>query len=329
MSHQLVKMTDKGMYCPFGDFYIDPHQPVRTAVITHGHGDHSRPGHRQYISAKPGRGILRERLGRGIALEALNYGESISRNGVRVSLHPAGHILGSAQVRIEYGGEVWCISGDYKIDADPTCAPFEPVKCHTFITESTFGFPRFVWPDQNIVMEQINDWWRTNKKEGLTSILYSYALGKAQRILHDLDPTIGPIVCHGLVESMNQMYRLEGIPLPKTLDTLSFIDKPKPEGALLIIPPSQKYGHWLRYFRPHNTAMASGWMLNPDEAKQRQVDCGFVVSDHVDWPGILNAIKETQAENVLVIHGEGIDLVNHLNQNNLAKSRMFYQAEWK
>jgi putative mRNA 3-end processing factor len=328
MQQELVKMTDKGMYCPLGDFYIDPQQPVRYAVITHGHGDHLRHGSRHYLTANPGKGVLQLRLGRSAPLQTLEYGEKLVRNGVTISFHPAGHILGSAQVRIAYKGEIWCISGDYKIEPDPTCAPFEQVRCHTFVTESTFGHPRFVWPDQNKVLAEINAWWRMNKSLGITSIILSYALGKAQRILAGLDTSIGPVYGHAQVEEMNRVYRRAGIPLPETLDTLSCDGRELPDGALLIIPPHQRFGHWLRWFRPNNIAMCSGWMLLPESVKERQVDCGFVISDHADWPGLLHAIKGSGAENVIVMHGEGTDLVQHLSVDLNIQARQFLKRQY-
>src|SRR4051812_5596007 len=212
----LLAPTDDGLYCPLGDFHIDPWRPVPRAVITHGHADHARRGCAQYLAAAPGEPVLRVRLGPDADLIPLPYGQPLDLNGVRVSLHPAGHILGSAQVRLEYRGEVWVVSGDYKLGPDATCAPFEPIHCHTFITESTFGLPIYRWPTEADVFADVNAWWRANAAAGRASVLYAYALGKAQRLLAGLDPSIGPIYCHGAVEVLNDAYRAAGVALPPT-----------------------------------------------------------------------------------------------------------------
>ena len=214
MSAPLLVSTDDGLYCPAGDFHIDPWRPVERAVITHGHADHCRPGSRHYLVAAAGETIYRVRLGPEADLRLLGYGEAITLGEVRVSLHPAGHILGSAQVRLEHAGEVWVVSGDYKTQLDPTCAAFEPVPCHIFITESTFGLPIYRWPAPADVFADVNAWWRANREAGKVSLLYGYALGKAQRLLAGLDPSIGPIYLHGAVDRLTTAYREAGVPLP-------------------------------------------------------------------------------------------------------------------
>src|SRR6188768_1990220 len=175
MPDDLVVQRREGLYCPQGDFYIDPWRPVERAVITHAHADHSRRGHGAYLAAAPAEGVLRTRLGEEIALQTLPYGEAIEHHGVRLSFHPAGHVLGSAQVRLEHGGRVWVASGDYKVEDDGTCAPFEPVRCDTFITESTFGLPIYRWPTQATLMAEIFDWWCVNAAAGRASVVYAYA----------------------------------------------------------------------------------------------------------------------------------------------------------
>lgn len=191
----MLRTTDRGLYCEAGDFHIDPWAPVARAVVTHAHGDHLTWGCESYLVSETGAAVSRERLGAwGAGLESMPYGDTRTINGVRVSFHPAGHILGSAQVRLEYRGEVWVVSGDYKTDPDPTCAPWEPVRCHTFITESTFGLPIYRWPSQQQVFAEINAWWAANAAAGQVSLLCAYALGKAQRLLAGLDPSIGPIL---------------------------------------------------------------------------------------------------------------------------------------
>ncbi|WP_343599937.1 ligase-associated DNA damage response exonuclease [Pseudomonas sp.] len=314
----LVIARPEGLYCPPGDFYIDPWRPVNRAVITHGHGDHARSGNRHYLTAAPGAGILRSRLGQDIDLQTLAYGEQIRHHGVTLSLHPAGHVLGSAQVRLEYQGEVWVASGDYKVEPDGTCAAFEPVRCHTFITESTFGLPIYRWPSQATIFAGINAWWRSNREQGKASVLFCYAFGKAQRILHGLAPEIGPILVHGAVEPLNQVYREAGVRLPVTryAGDISRND-PLMRQALILAPPSAAGSSWMRRFGEYSDAFASGWMLLRGTRRRRGVDRGFVLSDHADWPGLLWAIGQTGAERVMVTHGSVHVLVRYLNEQGL------------
>src|SRR5579872_5965471 len=186
VQHRIVALLDlraDALYCSAGDFYIDPWGAVDRAVVTHAHSDHARPGSRRYLTAGAGEALLRARLGPDVAIQSVAYGEALTLGDVRVSLHPAGHILGSAQVRIEHEGEVWVVSGDYKLAPDSTCAPFEPLRCHTFVTESTFGLPIFRWPAETEVVAAIHSWWRGNQAAGRASLLFAHALGKAQRML--------------------------------------------------------------------------------------------------------------------------------------------------
>ncbi|MGC7839281.1 ligase-associated DNA damage response exonuclease [Pseudomonas wayambapalatensis] len=314
----LVIARPEGLYCPPGNFYIDPWRPVDRAVITHGHGDHARTGNGHYLCAEPGAGILRSRLGQDIALQTLPYGERLQHHGVTLSFHPAGHVLGSAQVRLEYQGQVWVASGDYKVEPDGTCAPFEPVRCHTFITESTFGLPIYRWPSQAEVFSGINAWWRANRDQGKASVLFCYAFGKAQRILHGLDADIGPIVVHGAVEPLNRVYREAGIALPDTLYAGDLPrNDPRLREALVLAPPSAGGSSWMRRFGDYSDAFASGWMLLRGTRRRRGVDRGFVLSDHADWPGLLWAIGETGAERVMVTHGSVSVLVRYLCEQGL------------
>ncbi|WP_374581945.1 ligase-associated DNA damage response exonuclease [Pseudoduganella sp.] len=311
----MVVVRKEGLYCVPGDFYIDPWQPVPRAVITHGHGDHARPGHGHYLCAAPGAGILRTRLG-DITVQGLAYGEPVLHQGVRISLHPAGHVLGSAQVRMEYGGEVWVASGDYKVEPDATCAPFEPVRCDCFITESTFGLPIYRWQPQAQVFDEINAWWRRNAEEGRCSVLLCYAFGKAQRILSGLDASIGPIVCHGAVEPLNRIYREAGVALPATV-MVGDIDKTTLRQALVLAPPSAAGSPWIRRFGDFSDGFASGWMQLRGARRRRGVDRGFVLSDHADWPGLLQAIQASGAQRVIVTHGSIPVMVRWLCQNGL------------
>jgi len=308
----LLERTPQGLYCPRGDFHIDPWRPVERAVITHAHADHARGGSRHYLAAAPSGAILRHRLGQEMSLQLLNHAELLNLNGVQVSLHPAGHILGSTQVRIEADGQVWVVSGDYKIEGDATCTPFEPLACHTFVTESTFGLPVFNWQPQHTVLAAINHWWQANRDRGRTSLLFAYALGKAQRVLAGLDPAIGPIFAHGAVEAVNACYRQQGIRMPVTMPVNSVDDPRRFEGAMVIAPPSANTGAWTKRFKRVSRAFASGWMHIRGHRRRRSVDRGFVLSDHCDWPDLNRAIAETGAETVWVTHGYALELVRWL-----------------
>jgi putative mRNA 3-end processing factor len=295
VSQLLVTSTERGLYCPPGDFYIDPWRPVPRAVITHAHADHARPGSERYLCAAPGRGILQNRLGPDAVIDGLSYGEPIDHNGVRVSLHPAGHVLGSAQVRLEHRGEVWVVTGDYKLAADPTCDPFEPVRCHAILTESTFGLPVYRWAPPHEVFAEINGWWRDNREAEQASLLYGYALGKAQRLLAGLD---------------------SGINLPPTRLVSGAPPKHDWAGAMIVAPPSAHNSRWSRKFGA-STAMASGWMRVRGARRRRAIDRGFVLSDHVDWPGLLAAVKASGAQQVWVTHGFVAPVVRWFREQGL------------
>lgn len=299
----LLSLTPKGLYCEAGDFFVDPWEPVDRAVITHAHGDHATWGSYSYLTSTPGMNVLRARLEMGARIRGVEYGETVRLNGATISLHPAGHILGSSQVRIEHGGEVWVVSGDYKTDPDPTCTPFEPVRCHTFVTESTFGLPIYRWPSQAEVFREINGWWRANAAAGRTSLLLGYALGKAQRLIAGLDPGIGPILTHGAVERMTGIYRQGGIELPPTRYAGAAESRADATGAIVIAPPYADSSIWSRRFGDHSTGFASGWMMVRGARRQRSLDRGFALSDHVDWPSLLAAIEATGAGEVWVTHG--------------------------
>jgi putative mRNA 3-end processing factor len=313
----LVVARPEGLYCPPGDFYIDPWKPVERAVITHGHGDHARTGSGHYLATRAGEGILRARLG-DIRLQTLDYGERLEHGGVTLSLHPAGHVLGSAQVRLEYRGEVWVASGDYKTEADGTCAPFEPVRCHCFITESTFGLPIYRWQPQAALFAEIDAWWRANQAAGRASVLFCYAFGKAQRILHGIDASIGPILVHGAMEPLNRVYREAGVALPETRYAGDIArNDPLLRQALVMAPPSAGGSTWMRRFGDYSDAFASGWMMLRGTRRRRGVDRGFVLSDHADWPGLLWAIEQSGAERVFVTHGSVNVLVRYLCEQGL------------
>lgn len=310
----LISLTSKGLYCKLGDFYIDPWKPVKKAVITHAHSDHAYRGHGRYLVTKQGEQLARIRLDDASIITTQDYGKTTSVNGVKVSFHPAGHILGSAQVRIEYKGEVWVISGDYKLTPDATCAPFEPIKCHHFITEATFGLPIYRWPPTEQIFTEINSWWRRNIEKGKASVLFAYALGKAQRVMSGIDRSLGPIFTHGAVERLTQAYRESGVDLPKTQYAGSVTNKKEFAGSLVVAPPSAQASTWLRRFGSQSTAFASGWMMVRGARRQRAVDRGFVLSDHADWPELLQAIAYTEAETVYVTHGFASEVVRFLRE---------------
>ena len=313
----LVIATPDGLYCPPGDFHIDPWRPVGDAVITHAHADHARVGHAAYLATRDSEGVLRARLGADIALTTLAWGETIQRRGVTLSLHPAGHVLGSAQLRIEHAGRVWVVSGDYFVsgagDTNSTCPPFEPQRCDCFITESTFGLPIYRWAPQRSVFDEIDRWWAANAAAGRASLLMGYSFGKAQRLLAGVDVSIGPIAVHGAVEPLNAAYRAAGVALPATqrVPEMSVQDLKR---ALVIAPPSVSGSPWLRRLGDHGDAFASGWMALRGTRRRRGVDRGFVLSDHADWPGLNMAIAATGAERVIVTHGYEAVMVRWLQQ---------------
>ena len=313
----LLRTTDRGLYCEAGDFYIDPWMPVERAVITHAHGDHARWGSTTYICSKESERVLQTRL-LNASIATRNWGESFQVNGVRLSLHPAGHILGSAQIRVEYRGEVWVVSGDYKTEPDPTCTAFEPVRCHVFITESTFGLPIYRWARQSETFDEISAWWRSNREAGRASIVFAYALGKAQRVLAGLAHIAqGNFYTHGAVERLNRDYRECGIDLPSTTYAGSIPKGHDWAGALIVAPPSAGGSTWLRRFGPASTAFVSGWMRVRGARRRRSVDRGFVLSDHVDWPALMSAIEATGAKRVLVTHGYRDPVVRVLHEKGI------------
>ena len=299
----LLQFTGKGIYCEQANVYIDPWKPVDYAIITHAHADHSRWGNKFYLSHHLSKPIIQHRLGQDISIESMGYAENRNINGVQFSFHPAGHIIGSAQVRVEYKGEVWVASGDYKLEDDGFCAPFEPIKCNVFITECTFGLPVFKWKPQVEVFAEINGWWQKNKAEGKATVLAGYSLGKAQRILQGIDPTIGKIYTHGAIEKTNEIIRNMGVNLNDTIYVTPEIAKKEFEGSLIIAPPGALGTSWQKKFPAYEVGMASGWMNVRGTRRRQSVDRGFVLSDHADWQGLNTAIKATGCEKVIVTHG--------------------------
>ena len=302
MSEPVLIHTDRGLYCPAGDFFIDPWRPVDRALITHGHADHARPGHARYLATHAALPVMRHRLG-DITAEGIAFGEARGIGDAQVSFLPAGHVPGSAQIRVDVAGEIWVASGDYKTEPDGLSEPFEPVRCHSFITECTFGLPVFKWAPQDEVAQDINAWWRSNAAEGRISVLGAYSLGKAQRLLAALDPDIGPILTHGAVEATNAVMRAQGLLLPDTKPVTPDTKGKDHPGALAIAPPSALGSAWMRRFGPAATGFASGWMALRGVRRRRSADRGFVMSDHADWDGLNAAIRDTGAERVFVTHG--------------------------
>lgn len=312
----ILELTANGLYCARGDFHIDPWNPVDRAVITHAHSDHACPGSRAYLTARPGQSLLRARIGADAAIQLVDYGETVAMGGVSVSLHPAGHILGSAQVRMEYGGEVWAVSGDYKLEPDVTCAQFEPLACQTFVTESTFGLPIYRWPAEADVFNEIRNWWLANQEAGKASVLFAYSLGKAQRVLAGIDP-MGPVYTHGAVENFCRIYLEAGIALAPTTHASAAAAGTDWSRALIIAPPSANGSPWMRRFGPVSTGFVSGWMRIRGARRRRSLDRGLVLSDHADWPGLMSAIRATGASRVWVTHGYRAPVVEWLKQQGL------------
>ena len=298
----VLEFREAGIYCPAADIYIDPWKRVPRALITHGHSDHARWGMGSYMATHAAAPVIRHRLG-DVSMQTTDYGVTHRIGDADISFHPAGHVPGSAQIRVEVGGEVWVVSGDYKTIDDGLSEAFEPVRCHTFITESTFGLPIYDWPDQETLARDLNAWWAGCVADGKRAVLGVYALGKAQRIMRLLDPVIGPILTHGAVEGTNSVLRAQGLTLPATVPVIDGVDGKSHPNAIVLAPPSALGSAWMKRFGAVSTGFASGWMRLRGVRRRRAADRGFVVSDHADWKGLNWAIGETGAERVFVTHG--------------------------
>jgi putative mRNA 3-end processing factor len=298
----LIEFSDRGLYCRAGDFYVDPWKPVDRAVITHAHSDHARWGSKSYLCHHHTKPLLQLRLGPN-PYQSIGFNETVYFNGVRLTLHPAGHIIGSAQVRIEHEGEVWVVSGDYKLENDGLSGQFEPVKCHTFITESTFGLPIYNWKSQQSIFEGIQAWIRKNKGEGKSSVLFAYSLGKAQRLLPCIAEITDNILVHGAVYNIHQTLVEAGWKLPAVERVTPDTPKEKLKGSVVIAPSSAEGSPWLRRFGPYEIGICSGWMQVRGNVRRRNADAGFSLSDHADWNGLIEACKATEAECVYATHG--------------------------
>lgn len=316
----LVTVSPSGLYCEAGNFHIDPWRSVDTALITHAHADHARSGSSHYIATAVSQGVLRKRLGSGIDLQGVAYGEKLKLGDTWVSFHSAGHVLGSAQVRIEHNDEVWVISGDYKRCDDPTCEPFEVVPCDVFISEATFGLPIYNWDRGEDTCRRIYDWWQSDLERA--SILFCYAFGKAQRVLSELRKfTDRPVYVHGAIQTLNDIYRDAGVLLLETLSTSDMPRQHSYSGELILSPPSGHRSSWMKRFARPQTAFASGWMAVRGARRRRGYERGFVLSDHADWTGLIQTILQTGAKTVYVTHGQTDVLSRYLSeQHNIEAS---------
>jgi putative mRNA 3-end processing factor len=323
----LLEFTSKGIYCAQADVYLDPWRGVEKAIISHGHADHARWGSNYYITHEINVPILKHRLG-NIVISGKKYNQPFKVNGVQFSFHPAGHVPGSSQIRVEYKGEIWVFTGDYKTQDDGISTPFEPVRCHTFITECTFGLPVFKWEKPKIIHENINQWWAKNHTEKTTSLLMGYSLGKVQRLLKHLDPSISKIYTHGATEQMTQVLR-QFIPFPKTELITRETSKKEIEGNLVLAPPAVLGSAWAKKLGALSTGYASGWMSFRGARRRRAVDRAFVLSDHADWSGLLASIKHTGCENVITTHGYTELFAEYLCQEgwNACAQKTKYESE--
>ena len=310
----MIERTPEGLYCRAADAWVDPWRPVPRALITHAHADHARPGCGEYWAVASSEGVLRQRLGQDISLHPVQYGVEHWLGQCRVSFHSAGHVLGSAQIRLEVDGEVWVVSGDYKRDADPSCEPFEPVPCDVLITEATFGLPIYRWQTGAEVAEEIRAWWQGDRQR--PSLLFCYAFGKAQRLMAELN-AIGvddEVLLHGAVETGTRHYRAAAVPMPPSRPVSDLPRSDNLAGRLVLAPPSAHRSSWMRRFRSPQTGFASGWMAVRGARRRRGYERGFVLSDHADWPGLIQTVRQSGARKVYVTHGQSDVLARYLRE---------------
>jgi len=312
----IIEFSDRGLYCPIGGFYIDPWKPVDKAIITHAHSDHARPGSKHYLCHKDSEPLLRLRLG-DISVDSLGWNDPISINGVTVSLHPAGHIIGSAQVRLEYKGEIWVFSGDYKTEDDDISQPFEPVRCNVFISESTFGLPIYHWKNQETIYRDIGRWIMQSHESGKVPVLIGYSLGKAQRLLTCAANFTGKIFVHGAIWNVQETLNANGFHFPKVTRVTPEQTKDIYRGGLILAPPSADGTPWMRRFSPYSVATCSGWMQVRGNARRRNTDASFALSDHADWNGLISAVEATGASQVYVTHGFQSAFSRYLNDKGI------------
>ena len=310
----MIESTHEGLYCRAADAWVDPWRPVPRALITHAHADHARPGCGEYWAVASSEGVLRQRLGQNITLHPIQYGEERWLGQCRVSFHSAGHVLGSAQIRLEVDGEVWVVSGDYKRDTDPSCEPFEPVPCDVLITEATFGLPIYRWQTGAEVAEEIRAWWQGDRER--PSLLFCYAFGKAQRLMAELN-AIGvddEVLLHGAVETVTRHYRAAAVPMTPSRPVSDLPRSDNLAGRLVLAPPSAHRSSWMRRFRSPQTGFASGWMAVRGARRRRGYERGFVLSDHADWPGLIQTVRQSGARKIYVTHGQSDVLARYLRE---------------
>lgn len=323
----LIEFTGRGMFCRGGNFYIDPWKPVERAIITHAHSDHARWGSQNYLCHRYTRPLLQLRLGDN-NYQTLEWNEEVNFDGVKVSLHPAGHIIGSSQVRVECKGEIWVISGDYKTEDDGISGRFEPLRCHTFVTESTFGLPIYNWRRQSVIYSDIRAWIRNNKSEGRSSVLIAYSLGKAQRVLDAIRETTEEVLVHGAIFNVHQALKSAGIPgftrlkMPRLERVSPEIPKEKLKGSVVIAPPGAETSPWMNRFKPLSVGICSGWMQVRGHVRRRNADAGFALSDHADWNGLLNTVRQTGASKVFVTHGFQAQFSRYLNEQGISSAEV-------
>ncbi|MEM9064609.1 MAG: ligase-associated DNA damage response exonuclease [Planctomycetota bacterium] len=318
----LLASDGRGLFCSAGGFHIDPWKKVPLAIITHAHADHARPGCGKYIASQSCVPLLRSRLGADIDIRPLAYGEFLTLGRTRVSLHPAGHIRGAAQVRVEAAsGEVWIAAGDYKRQSDASAEQFEVVKCDVFITEATFALPVYRFPDPVEVVREIREWWRSCAERGKPAVLFSYSLGKTQRVLAELQrldqlPET-PVLLHGAALELTELYREQGVAMLKTTPAPEHKRGKRLGPCLAIAPPAAAGGPWMRRFgssTAFETGFASGWSRIRGMRRRANHDRGFVLSDHADWNDIIRTVRDTGARRVLCTHGSTVPLARYLKE---------------
>lgn len=301
----MLELTPVGLYCPKGNFYIDPMYPVENALITHAHSDHAREGSRNYFAHHATMAIMNSRFSRWDEVyHPTDYEDYFQLGPVKCSFHPAGHVLGSAQIRLEYNGEVWVVSGDYKRDPDQTCKPYQPIKCDVFITETTFALPIFRWEKTEDVVIRIQEWIRQSHELDRIPILYAYSLGKTQRLLVELAKAGQEnFVIHSSADKICRIYRDQGIPIPHYE---IFSDRMAPldiTNKVLIFPPMMQRSKFVRRYKNLSEALVSGWMALRGTRRRRGVERGFVLSDHADWPSLCRTVRGSGAKKVFSTHG--------------------------
>jgi putative mRNA 3-end processing factor len=317
----LIEFSEKGLYCRAGDFYIDPWRPVEKAVITHAHSDHARWGSKYYLCHHDTKPLLQLRLGNN-QYQSISWNEPIYLNGVRLTLFPAGHIIGSSQVRVEHQGEIWVVSGDYKLENDGLSGQFEPVKCHNFITESTFGLPIYNWKPQQEIYSGIKEWIQKNQAQGKTSVLIAYSLGKAQRLLQPIAEVSDKLFAHGAVYNVHMALVNAGWKLPALEKVNHDTTKESLKGAVVIAPSSAEGSPWLKRFAPYEIGICSGWMQVRGNTRRKNADAGFALSDHADWKGLIEACKATEAECIYTTHGFQSVFTRYLNEQGLSSKEV-------